>query len=117
MEIGTKILLVLHFIGIGALLSGFFYQLKNFKSMTINAGILHGAWLMLVSGLGMAGMIKPADLNPFVIAVKAVVLTVVFFIAYTFNKKDKTPGWVVPIIALLTLTNIVLAIFGPVVYE
>jgi hypothetical protein len=118
MEIGIKILLVLHFIGIGALLSGFFYQLKNFKSgMTINSGILHGAWLMLVSGLGMAGMVKPAELNAFIIAVKAIVLTGIFFIAYTFNKKEKTPTWVVPIIALLTTVNIVLAIFGPVVND
>lgn len=118
MEIGIKILLVLHLIGVGALLSGFFYQLKSMRSgMSINAGILHGAWLMLITGLGMAGMVDPAKMNAFIIAVKAIVLTAIFFIAYTFKKNEKTPAWVVPIIALLTTVNIALAIFGPVVND
>jgi hypothetical protein len=118
MEFGIQILLVLHFIGIGALLSGFFYQLKSIKSgMTVNAGILHGAWLMLLTGLGMAGLVKPAELNTFVVALKTVALTAILFVAYKYRKKEKTPAWVVPIIALLTTVNISLAIFGSVVTE
>lgn len=118
MELVIQILLVLHFIGIGALLSGFFYQLKNIKSgMTVNAGILHGAWLMLLTGLGMVGLVKPAELNTLIVALKSGVLTAILFIAYRFRKKEKTPAWVVPIIALLTTVNISLAVFGSVVTE
>lgn len=118
MEFGIHALLVLHFLGIGALLSGFFYQLKSLKSgMSVNSGIIHGAWLQLVTGLGMAAMVKPAELNVVIIALKSIVITAIFFIAYTFRKKEKTPTWVVPIIALLTTLNITLAIFGPVVND
>jgi len=47
----NDVFLVLHIIGVGALLSGFFYQLKDMKAgMKVNAGIIHGAWLMLITG-------------------------------------------------------------------
>lgn len=111
MEQAIHIVLVFHFIGLGALLSGFFYQLKSLKSgMTVNAGIIHGAWLMFVTGMGMAGMTDPAKLNTLVIAAKAMVLTAIFFLAYMYKKKEKTPAWVVPAIAGLTVLNIVLAV-------
>ncbi|MEN9608403.1 MAG: hypothetical protein RLZZ06_334, partial [Actinomycetota bacterium] len=54
----NDIMLILHLIGVGALLSGFFYQMKDMKTgMKVNAGILHGAWLMLVTGFAMLGLI------------------------------------------------------------
>jgi hypothetical protein len=116
MELITKIALILHFIGIGALLSGFFYQLKDWgNGMKINAGILHGAWLMLVTGLTMVGYVEfvtpEKNLNHLVIGLKSMVITAIFFIAYGYNKKEKTAKWVVPLIALLTVVNISLAVF------
>ncbi len=114
MELTNKILLVLHLLGVGALLSGFFYQLKDItKGQKVNAGIIHGAWLMLITGFAMSGIVESMGqehVNNVVIGLKAVVLTVIFFVAYTFNKKDKTPVWVVPTIAGLTTLNIVFAI-------
>jgi hypothetical protein len=115
MELIPKITLILHFIGIGALLSGFFYQLKDWgNGMKINAGILHGAWLMLVTGLTMAGLIPvlfpDKELNHLVIGLKSIVITAIFFIAYGYNKKEKTAKWVVPVIALLTVVNISMAV-------
>ena len=122
MKILNDVFLVLHIVGVGALLSGFFYQLKDMKTgMKVNAGIIHGAWLMLVTGFAMAGILTVAEpdvkINNLVLAAKSVIITGIFFIAYSFNKKEKTPTWVVPIIALLTTVNIVLAIFGPVVND
>ena len=61
----------------------------------------------------MSGIVESMGqehVNNVVIGLKAVVLTVIFFVAYTFNKKDKTPVWVVPTIAGLTTLNIVFAI-------
>ena len=115
MEIAEKILLVLHFVGIGALFSGFFYQLKQWgEGMKVNAGILHGAWLMLATGLGMVGLIQASNgdeqVDNLVLVFKSIVITAVFFIAYTYNKKEKTPTWVVPAIAGLTTVNIVFAV-------
>ena len=119
MELAKNILLILHFVGLAALLSGFFYQLKDWgKGMKVNAGILHGAWLQLITGLGMVGLIQAMhgteQVNNLVMAVKTVILTVIFFVAYSFNKKEKTPTWVVPAIAGLTTINIALAVLGPI---
>ena len=119
MELANNILLILHFVGLAALLSGFFYQLKDWgKGMKVNAGILHGAWFQLITGLGMVGLIQAMhgseQVNNLVMAVKTVILTVIFFVAYSFNKKEKTPTWVVPAIAGLTTINIALAVLGPI---
>lgn len=119
MDIAVKITLILHLIGIGALLSGFFYQLKDWgKGMKVNAGIIHGAWLQLVTGFALAGMVPAIgeeDLNGIALAIKAVVITVIFFVAYSFNKKEVTPTWVVPSIAGLTIINVAVAVLGPIV--
>lgn len=115
MELIPKIALILHFIGIGALLSGFFYQLKDWGTgMKVNAGILHGAWLMLATGLTMTAIlpiVEPDEkLNHLVIGLKSIVITIIFFIAYGYRKKQTTAKWVVPVIALLTVVNISLAV-------
>jgi len=116
----NDVLLVLHLIGVGALLSGFFYQLKDMKTgMKVNAGIIHGAWLMLITGFAMAGIIPTltpkVEINNLVLAAKSIIITAIFFIAYAFSKREKAPKWAVPVIALLTITNIALAVLGPIV--
>lgn len=111
-----NIFLVLHLLGIASLMAGFLTGLKQIKTgIAVNAGVFHGAYLMLITGLAMAGLVDPLKMNALIIAVKAIVLTVIFFVAYTYRKKESTPVWVVPTIFLLTLANIVFAIFGPVV--
>jgi hypothetical protein len=122
MELTTKIALILHLVGIGALLSGFFYQLKDWGTgMKINAGILHGAWLMLVTGFALAALVPMVEtteqINNWVLGVKSIVITAIFFIAYGYNKKEKTAKWVVPAIAGLTTLNICLAILGPILID
>ena len=119
MNLLLDITVILHIIGVGALLSGFFYQLKDWGTgMKINAGILHGAWLMLVSGFALAGLVEQVEpderLNAWVLAAKGIVITVIFFLAYGYNKKEKTAKWVVPAIAGLTILNICLAVLGPI---
>jgi hypothetical protein len=120
MELVIQISLIIHLIGIGALLSGFFYQLKDWGTgMKVNAGILHGAWLMLVTGFALAALVPQVEqdeqLNAWVLAAKGIVITVIFFLAYGYNKKEKTAKWVVPAIAGLTILNICLAVLGPIV--
>lgn len=111
-EVIIHTFLVIHILGIAALLAGFFTSMKDMKTgMKVNVGVFHGAYLMLVSGLVMAGVTKPEELNSVVIALKSIALTAVFFIAYTFRKKEKTPVWAVPAIFALTTFNIILAVF------
>jgi hypothetical protein len=111
-ELIINIFLVLHFLGIAALLAGFFTSMKDMKTgMKVNVGVFHGAYLMLLTGLVMAGVTKPEELNAIVIALKSISLTAIFFVAYTYRKKELTPKWAVPTIFLLTTFNIVLAVF------
>ncbi len=112
-ELIIHIFLVLHILGIAALLAGFFTSMKDMKTgMKVNVGVLHGAYTMLITGLVMAGVSDPAKLNAVVISLKTISLTVIFFIAYTYRKKEVTPKWAVPVIFLLTTLNIVLAVVG-----
>ena len=112
-ELIINIFLVLHILGIAALLAGFFTSMKDMKTgMKVNIGVLHGAYTMLITGLVMAGVSDPAKLNAVVISLKTISLTVIFFIAYTYRKKEVTPKWAVPVIFLLTTLNIVLAVVG-----
>lgn len=122
MELAIKITLIFHLIGIGALLSGFFFQLKAWGTgMLINAGIFHGAWLMLITGLALAGLIptfeKGEEINALVLAAKSIVITAIFFIAYTYKKRETVAKWAVPAIAGLTILNISLAVLGPILTE
>jgi hypothetical protein len=122
MKITMQIAVILHLVGIGALLSGFFYQLKDWGTgMKVNAGILHGAWLMLVTGFALAALVPMVEeteqINNWVLGAKSIVITVIFFIAYGYNKKEKTDKWVVPAIAGLTVLNICLAVLGPIMID
>ncbi len=110
-ELIVHIFLVLHILGIAALLAGFFTSMKDMKTgMKVNAGVLHGAYTMLVTGLVMAGVTNPAELNTVVISLKSISLTAIFFIAHTYRKTEITPKWAVPAIFLLTTLNIVFAV-------
>jgi len=74
---------------------------------------------MLVTGFALAALVPQVEqdeqLNPWVLAAKGIVITVIFFLAYGYNKKEKTAKWVVPAIAGLTILNISLAVLGPIV--
>jgi len=113
-ELLINIFLVLHLLGIAVLLAGFFSNLKELtKGIKVSAGVLHGSYLMLATGLAMAGLaVDPHKLNAFVIALKLIALVFIFLLAFRYRKKDKTPIWVVPAIAGLTTLNIVFAIYG-----
>ena len=108
--------LVLHFIGIASLLAGFLTSLRELKTgIKLNAGVFHGAYLMLLSGLVMAGLAdtsKLTSLAMIVLVVKIVILMLILFVAFTYRKKEVTPVWVVPSIAAMTILNITLAVFG-----
>ena len=118
-ELIINAFLILHFLGIASLLAGFLTSMKEIRTgMKVNAGVLHGAYLMLISGLAMAGLaIDPSKLNVIVISLKSIILTVILFIAYALRKKEASPKWAVPAIAGLTILNMILAVFGGAIAE
>lgn len=120
MELVSGILIILHLIGVASLLGGFMGQMKDLKNGgRIVPGMLHGAWLLLITGFALVGIVEASGtehVNNIVLAIKCVVITVIFFLAYGYSKKDlTTKKWVVPTIGLLTIVNISLAVLGPIV--
>ena len=113
MEIAIRITLVLHLLGFASIMAGTLSQTSSFKTgAKVLPSILHGSWLAVVTGMAMAGML-PANgehVNPISISVKSVGITAIFFIAYTYNKKENTPKWVVPAILALAIVNVVIAV-------
>jgi chromate transport protein ChrA len=76
---------------------------------------------MLITGFAMTGIVSSLNngeqVNNIVLGLKSIVITAIFFIAYSFNKKEVTPKWVVPIIALLTTVNIAFAVLGHIIVK
>jgi hypothetical protein len=117
MEILRNALLVLHFVGLASLLGGVLVQLRSIRTgdARILPAILHGAYLQLLSGVGLVAVIQGADLdevNNAKVGVKLVVLLILTVLAIVYRRrKARVPQWVVPVIGALTLLNIVLAVF------
>jgi hypothetical protein len=117
MEILRNILVVLHFVGLASLLGGVLVQLRSMRTgdARILPAILHGAYLQLLTGIALAGVIQGADLddlNDAKLGVKLVVLLVITVLAIVYRRrKTRIPQWVVPVIGVLTLLNIVIAVF------
>jgi len=112
-----NIALVLHFVGIGALLGGVLTQMSAMRSGTAKVvpAVMHGAWTMLVTGLLLVGLAYPIgegdEIDNAKIAVKLSVLIAIVVIALVNRKKDVVAKWVIPTIMTLTLANIVIAVF------
>ncbi len=117
MEILRNILLVLHFVGLASLLGGVLVQLRSIRTgdARILPAILHGAYLQLVTGLGLVAVIQLGGLdevNNQTIGVKLLVLILLTVLAIVYRRRTtRTPQWVVPVIGGLTLLNIVIAVF------
>lgn len=112
-ELIIRIFVVLHLLAFATILGGVLAETKNFKTgAKVNPGILHGSWLALLTGLIMVGLLYPAgeEVNNLSVSIKGLMITGIFFIGYTYQKKEKTPKWVVPTIGLLTVINLVVAV-------
>ncbi|MEY4994099.1 MAG: hypothetical protein RIS82_1221 [Actinomycetota bacterium] len=113
LELIIRISLVLHLLGFAAIMAGVLNETKRFKTgAPVNRGILHGAWLALLTGLLMTGLVyaNGETANSLVLSIKGLGITGIFFIAYTYSKKDSAPKWVVPTIGLLTIINLITAV-------
>ncbi len=104
-------LLVLHFIGIGALLGAFLMQMKPPRRIT--AGFLHGALTMLVTGLGMVALMYPLDREPdnAKIGVKLAVLVTILVLVLVGRRKEEASTALWGAIGGLTILNIILAVY------
>jgi uncharacterized membrane protein YbhN (UPF0104 family) len=112
MEIAMGILLGLHLIGFATILGGLVAEMRNMKTgAKVSAGVVHGAWLALLTGLILVALkyMKPEEVNNLVLSIKGIGITGIFFLAYTYQKKENTPKWVVPGLLVLVLMNLFVA--------
>lgn len=115
MDILKIILLVLHFIGIAALLGTFLAQVKPIVrgEGKMLPGMLHGALTMLVTGLLLVTINEfnpDIDVNHMKVGIKLAILIIVMVLVLVFRKKDPVPSWVMWLIGGLTTANIVIAV-------
>jgi hypothetical protein len=113
-------LVVLHLVGLSALLGGFLVQIKALRAKTaeILPAIVHGAWTAFVTGLLLVGVREwelslggGHDLDNSKIAIKSVVALIVLVLVMLNRKKTPVAGSTLGTIGGLTFLNVVLAVF------
>jgi hypothetical protein len=113
-------LVVLHLVGLSALLGGFLVQIKALRAKTaeILPAMVHGAWTALLTGLLLVGVREwelalgnGDELDHGKIAIKSVVALIVVVLVMLNRKKKPVPGSVLGTIGGLTFLNVVLAVF------
>jgi hypothetical protein len=113
-------LVVLHLVGLSALLGGFLVQIKALRAKTaeILPAIVHGAWTAFVTGLLLVGVREwelslggGHDLDHSKIAIKSVVALTVLVLVMLNRKKKPVSGSALGTIGGLTFLNVVLAVF------
>ena len=113
-------LVVLHLVGLSALLGGFLVQIKALRAKTaeILPAMVHGAWTAFVTGLLLVGVREwelaldgGYELDHGKIAVKSVVALIVLLLVMLKRKKKPVSGSVLGTISGLTFLNVVLAVF------
>ena len=113
-------LVVLHLVGLSALLGGFLVQIKALRAKTaeILPAIVHGAWAAFITGLLLVGVREwelaldgGYDLDHSKIAIKSVVALTVLVLVMLNRKKKPVAGSALGTIGGLTFLNLVLAVF------
>ena len=113
-------LLILHFIGLAALLGGFMTQARGLRDGTarIDTGILHGGYTMGATGLLMValGIADAHIVGALAVAkytVKLVLLAALLVIAIVYRKREPVPAAALIAIGALALADIVVAVVWP----
>ena len=115
MEIVEKVLVVLHFLGLAALLGGFLVQMST-SPKVVNNAMFHGALTQLVTGVLLVGVLESMKdegetLNMAKITTKLVILLVITGLVVANRKKESVSTGIWAAIGLLTITNVVIAVF------
>lgn len=112
MDTLEKALLVIHLLGFAALFGGTFVQLRD-EVKVVNTAMLYGVITQVVSGLLLVGVIEGQhdDVNHTKIGVKLAVGLVIGVLCWANRAKERVPGGLFTGILLLTVLNVVVAVF------
>ena len=114
METLIGITVILHFIGLAALLGGVLVQVKETiagKGRIVTA-MIHGALTQLVTGILLVGFVQMngEEVNNTKIAFKLGIVIVITVLVFVYRKKQPLASWVIWAIGLLTIANIAIAV-------
>ena len=119
-ELTRNTLVVLHIVGLASLFGGWLTQMKAMaqKAAKVVPAMIHGAWTALITGVALVGVAEwrialgaNFEVDHTKIAVKSILAAVILTLVMVYRKKESVATPVFGTIGLLTLTNIVLAVF------
>lgn len=112
MDLLRDVLLVIHFVGFGALFGGAAVQARD-EIKVVNAGMLYGALIQVVSGILLVGVAEGAgdDVKSAKIGVKLAVALLISVLCWVNRRKESVPHGLFFAILGLTLANVVIAVF------
>ena len=112
MDFARDLLIVLHLIGLAAIIGGFLVQTRSSRKR-IEPAMLHGALTALVTGLLLVGLaeMRDVDVDHIKIGVKLVVALVIAVLAWRGRKASSVSTGQWGAIGGLAILNVVLAVF------
>lgn len=112
MEVLQNLLLFVHLIGFASLFGGALVQVRD-EVKVVNAAMLHGALLQVVSGLLLVGVIEgqDEDVDHVKVAVKFGVAVVIAVLCWVNRRKPEVPAGLFYAIMGLTVANVAVAVF------
>ncbi len=111
MQIAQQILLLFHLIGFAALFGGFLVQVRS-KEPEVNASMLNGSILVLLTGLALVTMeeLGQDPVNHIKIAVKLLITAVIVVLVAKNRKFASIPRGLWGLIGVLTIANAAVAV-------
>ncbi len=112
MNLARDVLLLIHFIGFGALFGGASVQVRD-GTKVVNSAMLYGALTQVVSGVLLVGVIEAAgdDINQPKIGVKLAIALGIAVLCWANRRKEMVPNGLFFAILLLTVANVAVAVF------
>jgi hypothetical protein len=110
-QILFNVILVLHFLGLAAIIGTFLTQMRPPRRPS--PGYLHGSLLQLVTGVAMVGLAYPLGWEPdnAKIGVKLLITLAILGLYLANRKKEELPTGAWGAIGGLAITNVAIAVF------
>ena len=107
-----SLLVFIHLLGFASLFGGAFVQVRD-DVKVVNAAMLYGALVQVLSGLLLVGVIEGQDapVDNVKVAVKLAVALVIAVLCWVNRRKEGIPGGLFGAIWLLTTANVGVAVF------
>ena len=111
MDVAAHLLVLLHLVAFAALLGGAIVQLRS-REPEVNAAMLHGAWVALVSGVALWALADSFDLRVSLPAmvVKTVVAAFLTLLVVLNRRFFSIPRGLLRLITLLVLAEAAVAV-------